>query len=91
MSDGFHFLRLEQRLARLFKFLLSFPSLGNISCDFHKSNNGAVISVNSIEHDVRPKPRAIFADSPSLIFKAPIARSSFKSALGRTSGPIGSA
>jgi hypothetical protein len=37
VSDGFHFLRLKQRFARLFEFSLGFFSLSDIPRDLRKS------------------------------------------------------
>ncbi len=88
VSDGFHFLRLNQRLARFFKLLLGFLSLGDIPRDFRISEQRTVGIADGVDDDVGPESRPVLTDAPAFLFEASLARGRLEGALWLAGFPI---
>ena len=66
LSDGFHFLRLIQLLARAIEPLLRFPFFGHIARDLGKPDKLSVRIKNPVDYNAGPKASAVLAQPPAL-------------------------
>src|SRR6266568_5626079 len=76
LADGFHFLPLEQPLARLIEHLLGQVPFRDIARHCGKADQLASIVANRIDHDACPEPTAVLADAPALSLMTPFGRCS---------------
>ena len=75
LTDRFHFLQLEQLLARPIEFFLRLESFREIAGDLGKSRQFAILVADRIDDDVGPEARAILSDAPILRLETALARS----------------
>ncbi len=72
LADRLHLLRLEQRLSCILKKPVRFHPLGDVAGDLGKSRQRAIVFPDRVDHNVRPKTRAIFPDPPAFRFKTAV-------------------
>jgi len=68
LTDGFEFLRLEQRLAGSIEFLRGFALFGHITGDLCKADQLSMVVQNAIDENVRPETGAVLTHTPALAF-----------------------
>jgi hypothetical protein len=76
LADGFHFLPLEQPLARLIEHFLRQAPFCDIARHFGEADQVASVVADRIDHDACPEPTAILADAPALGLMTPFGRRS---------------
>ena len=78
LTDRLQLLRLHSKLTRPFQILFGFFTFGYVAGDLGKANNGTAVVPNSVDHDMRPEPRSVLADTPSFPFNRPSRRDRLK-------------
>src|SRR3546814_608276 len=80
LSDGVHFLRLEQRFASALELALILLALGEIAGDLREAKEPSRFIADRVDNDVCPKESAILADPPTFFCEAAFALRRFQRA-----------